>query len=465
MFIERFFVEGLAHASYLFGSEGEAAVVDPRRDVDEYIEAASRHGARIVAVFETHPHADFASGHVELAQRTGAKIYVSHLLAATYEHVDLRDGDKVKVGYLEVTGLETPGHSPDSMSFYVEGGETPWLFSGDVLFVGDVGRPDLRDATDDPHAMAEALYDTLNRFWQLPGATMVYPAHGAGSLCGRKIGGAPSTTIAAEREQNWATRFSTREEFAAAMTSNLPDRPHFFRSSVALNLHGVRPLAEVPRPRELTATEAYDLHERQPGAAILDVRPAAQWMQGHIAGSTQIGGDSPMFSTWTGFLYTIERPLILVADTREQVEAVWLDLARIGYERILGWTPARESDWARAGFEVTQGQEMEACELCRWPGRVLDVRTPGEWERGHVAEAMHIPLSQLESRLDEVPHKPLAVLCGSGYRSAIAYSLLEQAGHERMVNVRGGWGAYANCGCQEPDATDVTCPAPVLAVA
>ena len=224
MFIERFFVEGLAHASYLFGSEGEAAVVDPRRDVDEYIEAASRHGARIVAVFETHPHADFASGHVELAQRTGAKIYVSHLLAATYEHVDLRDGDKVKVGYLEVTGLETPGHSPDSMSFYVEGGETPWLFSGDVLFVGDVGRPDLRDATDDPHAMAEALYDTLNRFWQLPGATMVYPAHGAGSLCGRKIGGAPSTTIAAEREQNWATRFSTREEFVARTSSVRPWR-------------------------------------------------------------------------------------------------------------------------------------------------------------------------------------------------------------------------------------------------
>lgn len=227
MFTERFFVEGLAHASYLFGADGEAAVVDPKRDVDDYLAAAERHGATIVAIFETHPHADFVSGHVNLAQRTGAPIYVSEKVAAQYPHRGLKHDDVVRIGSLRVRAPNTPGYSPDSMSFFVEGGEQAIVYTGDILFVGDVGRPDLRDATADPRAMADALYETLHTvLFTLPDDTLVSPAHGAGSLCGRKIGTAPEATIGAEKQTNWANIFPNREAFTQAIAAAVTDTFH-----------------------------------------------------------------------------------------------------------------------------------------------------------------------------------------------------------------------------------------------
>lgn len=458
MFIERVFVEGLAHASYLFGKDGEAAVVDPKRDVEDYLETAARHGARIVAIFETHPHADFVSGHMDVAERTGAPIYVSEKYPAQFPHRALRHGEVVVVGGLRVNALDTPGHSPDSMSFYLEEGDDRVVFSGDTLFVGDVGRPDLRDMHNDPRAMAAALYDTLHGvFWRLPEETVVYPAHGAGSLCGRRLGTAPSSTIGAEKRNNWASRFRTREEFVDAMVSNLPDRPIFFYHSPFLNLAGPLPLADVPKPERITSERLY---AQFCDALILDTRTADAYGAGHLAGSLNVGLQLPVFSTWVGTFVQPNQPLVLVVDGPKEAENAWLDLARIGYERVAAYLVADTAGWRAAGVDVREIPQLEVCCVDQWvkEGRkLLDVRTPGEWNAGAVAGAVWIPLTKLMERLAEVPQGPLAVMCGSGYRSSIACSLLERAGRTDIVNVRGGWSAYSERECAEPDTQDLFC--------
>src|SRR5580658_8493292 len=254
LLIQRYFVEGLAHASYLLGAGGLAAVVDPKRDVDDYIADAQRLGLRIIAILETHPHADFVSGHLELAHRTGAPIYISRLAEALYPHRGVADGDVIKLGPLTLVALETPGHSPDSVSWLArDKGKPAALFTGDTLFVGDVGRPDLRDAEESPVKLAEALYDSLfHRLLALPDDMKVYPAHGQGSLCGRSLGTAPFTTIGQERLGNWALQMADRAEFVKRMTGNLPARPAYFSHVVRLNLRGAGALAELPPLRPLS---------------------------------------------------------------------------------------------------------------------------------------------------------------------------------------------------------------------
>lgn len=458
MFVERFFVEGLAHASYLFGQHGEAAVVDPKRDVVDYLEAAARRRMRIVAIFETHPHADFVSGHLELAERTGAPIYVAHNYPAQFPHRALRHGDVVSVGGVPVTALETPGHSPDSMSFYAEEGDERVVFSGDILFVGDVGRPDLRDMHSDPRAMADALYTTLHElFWKLPDDTVVWPAHGAGSLCGRRLGAAPSSTIGVEKRDNWANRFESREAFVEAMLSNLPERPIFFHRSPFANIAGARPLSQVPKPRRITPQE---LHETSREATVLDTRSADQYGAGHLAGSLNVGLQLPVFSTWVGTFLEPDQSLMLVVEKPEDAEKAWLELARIGYEKAVAYNVADTSAWKAAGLEVRETPQLEVCCLDQWvkDGRkLLDVRTPAEWDSGTVEGAEWIPLTALPQQVDAVPPGPLAVMCGSGYRSSIASGILERAGRTDLVNVRGGWSSYNERTCAEPDAQDLFC--------
>lgn len=465
MFVERFFVEGLAHASYLFGKDGEAVVVDPKRDVEEYLTAAARHGARIGAIFETHPHADFISGHVDLAARTGAPIYVSEKYAAGFPHRALRHGEDVLVGGMRVKALHTPGHSPDSMSFYAEDNHERVVFSGDILFVGDVGRPDLRDMHAEPRQMASALYDTLHGiFWHLPEDTVVYPAHGAGSLCGRRLGRAPSTTIGAEKRGNWASQFRTREEFVEAMVSNLPHRPLFFYHCPFVNLAGPRPLAEVPQPRMLQPAEL--IHDYA-GAAVLDTRSAAAYGMQHLAGSLNVGLALPVFSTWVGTFLKPEEPVVLVVDMPDDARKAWLHLARIGYENIQGFILPEVDEWIAAGLEIQELPQLDACCVEQWVkegGALLDVRTPAEWNAGAAPGARWIPLSNLPERLPEAPAGPLALMCGSGYRSSLAASLLERAGRRDTVNVKGGWAAFSQCPCAEPDAQDLFCRDWVLPV-
>jgi glyoxylase-like metal-dependent hydrolase (beta-lactamase superfamily II)/rhodanese-related sulfurtransferase len=443
MHLKRFFVEGLAHASYLFGADGEAAVVDPKRDIDDYLEEAKREGLKIVAIFNSHPHADFASGFRELADRTGAQVYVSHLAPVNYEHVDGRDGNRVNIGSLDVELLETPGHSPDSLSFLVrEKGKPTAIFTGDLLFVNDVGRPDLRDADEDPSALAGKLYDSLfHKVLTLPDEVKVYPAHGAGSLCGRAISDAPFSLVGQERKLNWAMQIKDRNEFVRQMTANLPDRPAYFSYDVGLNLEGVEPFSALPPLDEMTGQELTEAVTNK--AVVIDVRPPSQFGAGHFPGSLNIGLGSSSFSTWSGFMVPGEKAIVLVVGSAEDAKRARLELARIGFDNVLGYLKA-------SGLTETQKlrqmsvEELSANLKDNGPF-LLDVRTPTEWQSGHIQAARHVPLSTFARQLPDLPEdRKIAVICGSGYRSSIATSMLQARGYANVENVAGGMNAFTD---------------------
>ena len=455
MQLKRYFVEGLAHASYLVGADGEAAVVDAKRDVDDYLVDAEHLGLKITAILNTHPHADFASGFRELAARTGAKIYTSHRAPVTYERVPARDGQRIRVGSLEIEVLETPGHSPDSLSFFVrESGQPTTLFTGDLLFVDDVGRPDLRDAEADPRALALQLYDSLfNKILVLPGSVKIYPAHGAGSLCGRALGSAPFSTVEHELRNNWAAQLRDPTEFVKQMTADLPDRPAYFAYDVALNLRGARALSELPSLPALTENELKKAAHS--GAAVIDTRPGSLFGAGHFAGSLNIGLGSALFSTWTGFLVPGGTPIALVVDSTDTAVKARLELARIGFDNVLGYV---EADSLKETQQLTQ---LSVCDLRGALQRgdapqVLDVRTPKEWDSGHIQSARHIPLPRLAGALNQLPKDAsVTVICGSGYRSSIASSLLLAHGFVGLQNVMGGMAAYQAAKCAEWEPADL----------
>lgn len=445
MYLQRFFVEGLAHASYLFGADGQAAVVDPKRDVDDYLADAARAGLRIVAIFNSHPHADFASGFQELAQRTGAKVYVSHLAPATYQHESARDGQKVKIGSLEVELLETPGHSPDSFSFLVrENGQPTAVFTGDLLFVNDVGRPDLRDADEDPGALAGKLYDSLHhKILTLPDQVKVYPAHGAGSLCGRAISDAPFSLVGQERKLNWALQIAERAEFVRQMTANLPDRPAYFAYDVDVNLQGAEPFSALPPLREMTGEELEKAAHG--GAAVIDVRSPAQFGAGHFPGSLNIGLGSPSFSTWTGFIIPGGQAIALVVHSATDASKARLELARIGFDNVTGYCQAGALTKTQQLPQISVAQFKTS--LGKNGPLVVDVRTPNEWKSGHLEGAKHLPLATFAGRAAELPDdRKIALICGSGYRSSIASSLLQARGYQEVENVTGGMTALADAG-------------------
>lgn len=445
MHLKRFFVEGLAHASYLFGADGEAAVVDPKRDVEDYIEEAERNGLKIVAIFNSHPHADFASGFCELAQRTGAKIYVSHVAPAKYAHVDASDHDRVKVGSLDVELLETPGHSPDSLSFLIhENGKPVAIFTGDLLFVNDVGRPDLRDADEDPSELAGKLYDSLfNKILSLPDEVKVYPAHGAGSLCGRAISDAPFSLVGQERSVNWAMQIKDRQKFVEQMTANLPDRPAYFSYDVGINLKGVNPLSAVPVPHELT--ESLVIHALNNGAAVIDTRSPKQFGDGHLPGSINIGIGSPSFSTWAGFMVRGDRPIVLVVDSERDMRNARLELARISFDNLTGYITIDRLTERQRTPQIS-AEQLKVSMKNNGPF-ILDVRTPNEWKSNHIEGAWHVPLSSFAKQVPELPRdRQIAIICGSGYRSSIAASLLQARGYTDVQNVIGGMEAYEQLG-------------------
>ena len=441
MFEKRFYVEGLAHASYLIGDSGQAAVVDPKRDVDDYLEVAARENLKIVAILATHPHADFVSGQLELATRSGAAIYVSRLAPACFPRSPVRDGDVIPLGSLEIVVMETPGHSPDSISFVVrEGGKPVGVFTGDTLFAGDVGRPDLRDAEEEPTKMAAVMYDSLfQKLLRLPEDTKVWPAHGAGSLCGRNISSVPFSTIRQERLFNWALQKKDREQFIRTMVENLPDRPPYFSHVVQVNLAGAPILGSLPALRALSEAELIAEFER--GAAVIDTRSAPFFGAGHFPGSLNIGLSSSLFSTWAGFLVPFGKAIALVVGSAESAAQARLELARIGYDNVIGYVLADALSQTRQLSQLGVDELQFALKRGEAP-RMLDVRTMGEWDVEHIEGAVHIPLPALPRRLAALPKdSPLAVICGSGYRSSIAASLLENAGFSRVQNVMGGMGA------------------------
>jgi len=448
MYFEQFYLGCLAHASYLLASEGEAVVVDPQRDVEIYLEAAKKQNVRILHIFETHLHADFVSGHKELAELTGATIYVGKAAGATYPHVDVQDGFELRVGKMRIRAQETPGHTPESICLIVtdeEKSQRPWaVLTGDTLFIGDVGRPDL-SKTHPPQELAGLMYDSLhNKLLTLPDDVLVYPAHGAGSLCGRNMRAERSSTIGTERLTNYALQIKTRDEFIRQMTSNLPARPDYFLEDAAINRAGAMPLTELPELKAVSAPELETMLKG--GATALDVRPGDQFATGHVPGSVNIPL-SGQFASWAGAVLGLSARPVLIADTAEQMAEARVRLARVGIEDLSGYLEGGLDGWRRAGFALQQVAQITAQELdSHLRGgtlQVLDVRREGEWEGGHIEGAEWYPLDRFKASLPPIEKKQaLAVHCKGGYRSIIACSLLQRAGYDNIVNVIGGFDAW-----------------------
>jgi hydroxyacylglutathione hydrolase len=451
MYFEQFYLGCLAHASYMLGSEGEAAVVDPQRDVEIYLKVADEQGLKIRHIFETHLHADFVSGHLELAKRTGAKIYIGEQAGATFPHVPLRDGSEVRFGKLRITALETPGHTPEGVCLVVtdeEKSRDPWaVLTGDTLFIGDVGRPDL-SKTLTPQQLAGNLYDSLHeKLMKLGDQVLVYPAHGAGSLCGRNMRAERSSTVGTERLTNYALQIKSREEFIRQLTENLPSRPEYFQQDAQINRAGATPLSEL---RDLPPISAVELHELlQQGVFVLDVRPNSDFAAAHVPGSVNIAL-SGQFASWAGAIMGLNARPVLVADTAEQYAEARLRLARVGIEDPRGFLQGGIAAWMQAGFAVASVPQITVQELSRQRSQnlqVLDVRREPEWHAGHIERAEWFPLDNFKISAPELdPSAPVAVHCQGGYRSMIACSLLQRAGIENVLNVVGGFDAWQQAG-------------------
>jgi glyoxylase-like metal-dependent hydrolase (beta-lactamase superfamily II) len=443
MYFEQFYLGCLSQASYMLGSEGVAAVVDPRRDVGVYLEEAAKRGLQIRYVIETHLHADFVSGHCELAALTGATICFGARAEASFPHLVLRDGEELTFGRCRLKCIETPGHSLDSISILVtdldRSPEPLAVLTGDTLFIGDVGRPDLSMGKS-AEEMASLLFQSLHRkLLRLPDGVEVYPAHGAGSLCGKQMGLERSSTIGRERATNYALRPTSEAEFVRLITTDLPERPGYFALDKELNRAGAGTLGELAEPPALSPAQV--LAAQQAGAVVLDTRTSAEFAWAHVPGSVQIGL-SGQFAAWAGDLLGLRSSLILVT---EQLAEARLRLARVGIEAVIGYLEGGIDAWGQAGLPIEAMTLVSAEELRGRLGSVqlIDTRRPDEWEAGHIEGAKLIPLHELAARAGEVDKAvPVAVYCAGGYRSTIAASLLEKAGCTQVLDLAGGYGAW-----------------------
>ena len=461
MYFEQFYLGCLAHASYMVGSEGVAAVVDPQRDVEIYLKAARENNLRIGHVIETHLHADFVSGHRELAARTGAGIYVGARAGAQFPHIAVSQDDEIQFGRCRLRFLETPGHTLESICVLVtdlDRSPEPFaVLTGDTLFIGDVGRPDLSPGHT-PQQLAGLLYDSLHRqLLRLPDNVQVYPAHGAGSLCGRQMSSERSSTIGEQRLANYALRAASRDEFVHLLTDALPERPAYFTRDAEINRTGAAPLDELPPLAQLSPDAL--LHVQESGAIVLDTRPQAQFGAGHIPGSVNIPL-SGQFASWAGALLGLETDIVLVAEDAADDAAENLDrvtesrmrLARVGIERVVGYLAGGIDAWVRASQPVEQLTHITVQDLDRLVRetadlQIADVRRSGEWEEGHIDGALLLPLNQFATAMQQLdPARPVAVHCKSGYRSSIAASLLQRAGFRQVTNVTGGFDAWVAAG-------------------
>ena len=452
MYLEQFYLGCLAHASYMLGSGGEAAVVDPQRDVDIYLQAATEHGLRIRYIFETHLHADFVSGHKELAARTGAQIYVAEKAGAAYPHVGVCDGFELQFGTARISVLATPGHTPESICLLItdeEKSRKPFaVLTGDTLFLGDVGRPDLSNNYT-PQALAGMLYDSLhNKLLTLSDDVLVYPAHGAGSLCGRNMRADRFSTVGTERLTNYALQIGSREQFIKELTTNLPARPDYFLEDAEINREGAPALADLPALSPVSASQLRDRLAQ--GAVALDVRSADQFAAGHVPGSVNIAL-SGQFASWAGTILGLSSHPVLIADSDQQVSEARMRLARVGIEDPVGYLHGGVSAWKDAGLTLAQVEQIKVDSLHQRLQnggiRVLDVRREAEWQTAHIAEAEFYPLDKFHNALPAIARdQRLAVHCKSGYRSMIACSMLQRAGFHNVMNVVGGFDAWQEAG-------------------
>ena len=450
MYIEQLYTNCLAEAAYYIESDGEAAIIDPLRETDPYIDLANKRGAQIKYVFETHFHADFVSGHIDLAEQVGASIIFGPKAETKYDAVCAKDGQEFRIGKIKIRVLHTPGHTPESSCFLVldENGKEYAVFTGDTLFVGDVGRPDLLDGVLTQEELASMMYDSLNKkIKTLPDHTIVYPAHGPGSACGKNIGKETQSTIGEQKKFNYALKDQTREHFIAQLTDGILPPPQYFFEDARINKDGYDPIDLVIRENKKPLSLDQFKAEVKKGSVILDTRPADDFEKGFIPDAVNIGLNG-QFAVWVGTLLDIHQSLVLITEPGKESEAV-LRLARIGYEKVAGYLAGGIQKWD-GKLSTVKSIQAEELKLVMAKGAVvLDVRKPGEWNISHLKAAQFVPLGDMPSNLEALDkNKPYIVHCGGGYRSMTAISLMKRKGFTNLINVYGGFGAMVSAGLE-----------------
>jgi glyoxylase-like metal-dependent hydrolase (beta-lactamase superfamily II)/rhodanese-related sulfurtransferase len=459
MNFKQFYLGCLSHASYYLGSDGEAAIIDPQRDVQQYIDEAESHGDKIKYVIETHSHADFVSGHVELAAKTGAEIIYGQRANTQFPTHKVKDGDELTVGKIKLTFRETPGHTPEGITVIAEeeadeGVRVPLkMFTGDTLFIGDVGRPDLIGSKGfTAQEMAGMLYDSLHeKILPLPDETEVYPAHGAGSLCGKSLSKETWSTLREQRKFNYALQPMSKEEFVKIVASDQPEVPAYFPKSAAKNLEGSASLADLPKPKELSSDEI-----RKFDGVVVDVRQMSEYGAGHIPNSINIGLGG-QFASWAGTLIPIGERIAIVAENQEQIDEAIMRLARVGHEGVIGCILIENYVGEKKSVEQVAVDKVAELAKTKNDLQFVDVRRAGEHDAGHAVRSLNIPLDKLAGDFDKVdPALPTYVICQGGYRSSIGTSILENAGFTKLYNVTGGTAAWIAAGL-ETESAAVAC--------
>lgn len=463
MKVEQLYTGCLAHGAYYIESNGEAAIIDPLREVQQYIDMANERNAKIKYIFETHFHADFVSGHITLAEKTGAPIVYGPLANPSFDAHIATDNEVFKIGNVTITALHTPGHTMESTTYLLkdENGKDYCIFSGDTLFLGDVGRPDLaqKAATMTQEELAGILYDSLrNKIMPLADDVIVYPGHGAGSACGKNMMKETVDTLGNQKAMNYALRADmTRDEFIAEVTDGLAPPPAYFPMNVQMNKEGYASIEKViAQGKNALSPNAFEAAANETDAVILDVRTQEEFVKGHIPRSIFIGIDGG-FAPWVGALVRdVKQPILLVAD-ENRVQEVITRLSRVGFDNTIGYLAGSFETWKAAGKETDTIRSISAAEFeTEWNSNrnpIFDMRKEGEWLGGHLTEANHVCLSNINNQLAEFPKdKNFYVHCAGGYRSVIAASILKSRGYHNLIDVAGGYGAIKHTGLDRTDA-------------
>ncbi|SMC61328.1 MBL fold metallo-hydrolase [Pedobacter africanus] len=469
MKIEQIYTGCLAEAAYYIESNGEAAIIDPLREVEPYLKKAAKDNAVIKYIFETHFHADFVSGHVDLAGKSGAAIVYGPTAKTSFESHIASDGEQFKVGELTITVLHTPGHTPESTTYLLtdKNGKPYCIFTGDTLFIGDVGRPDLAQQGDlTMEDMAGTLYDSLQqKILSLPDDVLVYPAHGAGSACGKNMSKETFDTLGHQREVNYALKATSRAQFIKEVTDGILPPPQYFAKNAAMNKNGYESFDEVyEKGLKPLAPVEFEAMANLTGALVLDTRDPQVFAKGFVPSSVNIGLNG-QFAPWVGALVTdLKQPLLLVCDEGKEEEAI-TRLARVGYDNTIGYLKGGIAAWQQAGKDIDMVKSISAAEFESIAQedqniQVLDVRKPGEYESEHLEMTMTRPLDYINDWTSEIDHNGTYYIhCAGGYRSMIAASILKARGVEQVVDIAGGYGAIKNTGLKR---TDFACPSKAM---
>jgi glyoxylase-like metal-dependent hydrolase (beta-lactamase superfamily II) len=452
MFFSHIYSPGLAHSSYVVGGKKECIVVDPSRDIQKYLDQAKSFGLPITGIIETHLHADFISGHMDLAEATGAAIYAAASAKCEYPHIAMLEGETIRHDTLEISMLDTPGHTPESAVFMItdleRSSDDPVLvFTGDTVLVGDVGRPDL--FPDIKFDLARKLYASIRKMELLPDHVEVYPAHGMGSLCGRSLSAKLWTTMGTEKKYNYAFQIHPEERFVSEILDSMPEAPDHFSRCSAINRKGPVKLSDLPQPKALNPKEFKHLMDQ--GHAVIDARSFVEYSGAHIPNSFSIPIQGK-FSTFAGWVIPFDVPLLLVVESQKEMQTALMGMQAVGHDQTIGYLEGGITRWINAGMRTHRIESMavhELHEMLQKPDSctVLDTRLRSEWLEGHIKDTVHAPAPDIRTRYPEWdPEKPIITFCNTSNRSIIAASILKQKGFKHVINMVGGTTAWEAAG-------------------